>query len=63
MTKDLYAKWYMIIFARLFGTKVISYDYGDHVEVKTTNYVFRNVEYCVDCKITKRREQQRLTKD
>lgn len=53
----------MIIFARLFGTKVISYDYGDHVEVKTTNYVFRNVQYCVDCKITKRREQQRLTKD
>ena len=50
MISDLYAKWYMVWLAKMFGTKRTSFDYTKETTYSTTGYYYKGRMYITDCK-------------
>ena len=48
--KDYYSKWYMVLLAKFFGTKIISKDETSHGCYTTTAYRFMGKTYVTDVK-------------
>tara|TARA_R100001244_G_scaffold36527_1_gene33470 strand:- start:2656 stop:2829 length:174 start_codon:yes stop_codon:yes gene_type:complete len=54
--KDLYAKWYMVLLARMFGKKHIGMDVTNTKTYTTTGYNFKGTFYITECTITTTKE-------